>query len=64
MKKTSKKLRLDIETIQTLVDDTLGEIRGGAAPGSGNGTCSCVDSCVGCDTGVIVPGPPKITGRI
>jgi hypothetical protein len=29
MKKTTKKLRLEIQTIRALVDDTLGEVRGG-----------------------------------
>ena len=51
MKKTSKKLRLNIQTMKTLVDDTLGEVRGGR-PKSQVVSCSCQGACNN------VPAPP------
>jgi len=60
MKKTSKKLRLDTETIKSLVDDALVEVRGGRSP-SVHDTCSCEGSCI--EPGNVT-GPIKITGSL
>jgi hypothetical protein len=56
MKKTTKKLQLAVQTVKTLVDATLGEVRGGRATnGSRNDTCSCQGTCNN------IPAPPITT---
>jgi len=53
MKKTTKKLRLTVQTVKTLVDDRLGEVGGGRPTnGSRNDTCSCQGTCNN------LPAPP------
>ena len=61
MKKSSKKLRLDIETVKTLVGDALVQVRGGRGTTSQHDTCSCEASC---NEPGNVTGPIKITGRV